>query len=82
MCSTVGQVGRVFRPEWGLSRRAMRVVYGGLFVDCAKYGACILYMKALDCITCAPPLDLEEIRANVPFLAKMGLPLWWRTGEN
>ena len=43
----VGQVRRVVRFDWGLSRRAVRTVYRGLFVACATYGAAIWYESAL-----------------------------------
>lgn len=37
----VGQVRRVLRSDWGLSRRSVRIIYEGLFVACATYGSAI-----------------------------------------
>ena len=44
--NVVGQVRRVLKCEWGLSRRAVRTMYGGLFVACATYGASVWYRTA------------------------------------
>lgn len=38
-----GQLKRVLRQEWGLSRRAVRTIYKGLFVACATYGSSVWY---------------------------------------
>lgn len=37
LLNVVGQIHRVLRCEWGLTRLAVRVIYGGLFVACATY---------------------------------------------
>lgn len=41
--SIVGKLARVTRVDWGLSRRAVRIMYGGLYVACATYGAWAWY---------------------------------------
>lgn len=43
----VGQLRRVLRCEWGLSRKAVRAIYGGLFVACAAFGASAWYETAM-----------------------------------
>ena len=37
----VGQMRRVLRCEWGMRKRALRVIYKGLFVSCVMYGASV-----------------------------------------
>jgi len=41
LLGVVGQVRRILRNEWGLSRRAVRTIYNGLFVACATYGSSV-----------------------------------------
>lgn len=41
--AVVGRVRRILKSDWGLSRRATRVIYGGLFVACAAYGSPVWY---------------------------------------
>ena len=41
LTGTVGMMKRVLTQEWGLSRRAARIIYGGLYVACATYGASV-----------------------------------------
>lgn len=41
LLGVVGRVRRILRNEWGLSRRAVRIIYGGLFVACAAYGSSV-----------------------------------------
>lgn len=36
-----GQMSRICRKEWGLGRRASRIIYRGLYVACAAYGASV-----------------------------------------
>lgn len=43
LVNTVGQVRRVLISEWGLSRRAVRIIYKGLLVACATFGASVWY---------------------------------------
>lgn len=43
LLNVVGGIRRILRSDWGLSRRAVRIIYGGLFVACATYGAPIWY---------------------------------------
>lgn len=43
LTTVASMVRRILRSDWGLSRRAVRVIYGGLFVACAAYGAPIWY---------------------------------------
>lgn len=43
LTATVGQLRRVLRCEWGLSKRAVQIIYKGLFVACAAYGAAVWY---------------------------------------
>lgn len=38
---------RILRSDWGLSRRAARTIYAGLFVACATYGAPIWYRAVM-----------------------------------
>lgn len=37
----VGKLRRVFRNEWGVRKKAMRVLYKGLFEACVLYGASV-----------------------------------------
>lgn len=46
LTSVVGKVRRVLRSEWGLSRRAVRTVYRGLFVAMATFGSFVWYETA------------------------------------
>lgn len=41
LTSVVGKIRRVLRSEWGLSRRAVRIIYSGLFVAIATYGSSV-----------------------------------------
>lgn len=41
--NAVGGLRRVLRKEWGLGRKAMRVIYKGLLMSCVIYGACVWY---------------------------------------
>ncbi|GBP92381.1 Putative 115 kDa protein in type-1 retrotransposable element R1DM [Eumeta japonica] len=43
LTAVVGKVRRILRSDWGLSRRATRTIYGGLFVACAAYGSPVWY---------------------------------------
>lgn len=43
LTAIVGKIKRILRSDWGLSRRAVRTIYGGLFVACAAYGAPVWY---------------------------------------
>lgn len=45
--AVVGKIRRVLRYDWGLGRRAVRTIYGGLFVACATYGAPVWCGEAL-----------------------------------
>lgn len=46
LIGVVAQVRRILRSDWGLSRRAVRTIYGGLFVACAAYGSSVWYEAA------------------------------------
>ena len=37
----VGQMRRVLKSEWGMRKRAARIIYKGLFVACMMYGASV-----------------------------------------
>ena len=37
----VGQMRRVLKSEWGIRKRAVRIIYKGLFVACVMYGASV-----------------------------------------
>jgi hypothetical protein len=39
LLTVVSQVRRILRSDWGLSRRAVRIIYNGLFVACATFGS-------------------------------------------
>ena len=39
--NVVGQLRRVLKCEWGMSKRAVRMVYKGLFVACVMYGSSV-----------------------------------------
>jgi len=41
LLNVVGQMRRVMTSEWGLSRRAVRHIYGGLLVACATFGSSV-----------------------------------------
>lgn len=41
--NVVGKLRRVMRKEWGLRKKALRVLYGGLFSACVMYGASVWY---------------------------------------
>ena len=40
---SVGVVKRVLRVDYGLGRKAVRVIYTGLFTPCVLYGAAVWY---------------------------------------
>jgi Reverse transcriptase (RNA-dependent DNA polymerase). len=53
--NVVGVMRRVLRKNWGLKKKIMCVLYKGLFVSCAMYGAsawyeCMRFQYAKDCI--------------------------------
>ena len=37
----VGQMRRVLKSEWGMRKRAVRIIYEGLFVGCVMYGVSV-----------------------------------------
>ena len=37
----VGQMRRVRKKEWGIRKRALRIIYKGLFVACVMHGASV-----------------------------------------
>ena len=39
--NVVGQMRRVLKSEWGMRKRAVRIIYKGLFVACVLYGASV-----------------------------------------
>jgi len=39
--NVVGKLRRVLRSEWGLRKKAVRVLYKGLFSTCVMYGASV-----------------------------------------
>ena len=39
--NVVGQMKRVLKSEWGMRKRAVRIIYKGLFVACVMYGASV-----------------------------------------
>jgi len=41
--NVVGKLRRVMRSEWGLRKRAVSVLYRGLFMACVMYGASVWY---------------------------------------
>lgn len=41
--SVVGKLRRVLRSEWGLRKRAVRMIYNGMFVASVMYGASVWY---------------------------------------
>lgn len=41
--NAVGAMRRVLKSEWGMRKRAVRLVYKGLFVACVMYGASVWY---------------------------------------
>ncbi|CAK9796609.1 Retrovirus-related Pol polyprotein from type-1 retrotransposable element R1 (Fragment) [Anthophora quadrimaculata] len=41
--NVVGQMKRVMKCEWGMKKRALRIVYKGLFVASVMYGASVWY---------------------------------------
>ncbi|CAK9801625.1 Retrovirus-related Pol polyprotein from type-1 retrotransposable element R1 (Fragment) [Anthophora quadrimaculata] len=41
--NVVGQMRRVMKCEWGMKKRALRIVYKGLFVASVMYGASVWY---------------------------------------
>ena len=41
LACVMGVLRRILRSDWGLSRRAVRTIYNGLFVPCAIYGASV-----------------------------------------
>ena len=41
LTAVVGKVRRILRNDWGLSSRAVRTIYDGLFVACVAYGASV-----------------------------------------
>ena len=43
MLGLVGCFRRILRKEWGLGKRAFRILYKGLFVACMSYGASIWF---------------------------------------
>ena len=45
-----GMVRRILRSDWGLSRRAVRTIYEGLFVACATFGAPIWYETVMSVV--------------------------------
>ena len=46
--NVVGQLRRVLKCEWGMRKRAVRILCKGLFVACVMYGSsvCCEYMKS------------------------------------
>lgn len=41
--SVMGKLRRVLRSEWGLRKKAVRILYKGLFSACVMYGASVWY---------------------------------------
>ena len=50
LTAVVGKVRRILRSDWGLSRRAVRTIYGGLFVACATYGSPVWYETVMSVV--------------------------------
>lgn len=61
LIAVVGRVRRILRSDWGLSRRAVRTIYGGLFVACATYGAPIWYEIALSVLGRGKILSCQRV---------------------
>lgn len=47
LSAIAGKIKRILRSDWGLGRRAVRTIYGGLFVACATFGAPVWYRAVL-----------------------------------
>ena len=41
ICVVTGKLGRVARREWGLGKKALRVIYKGMITACALYGVSV-----------------------------------------
>ena len=50
LTSVAGMVRRILRSDWGLSRRAVRTIYEGLFVACATFGSPIWYETVMSVV--------------------------------
>ena len=50
LTAVVGKVRRILRSDWGLSRRAVRTIYEGLFVACATFGAPVWYETVMSVV--------------------------------
>lgn len=45
--NVVEQLSCLLRCEWGLTKRAVRILYSGLFVACATNTAAVLYWNVM-----------------------------------
>ena len=61
LTAIVGKVRRILRSDWGLSRRAVRVIYGGLFVACAAFGAPVWYETVMSVVGRYKVLSVQRV---------------------
>lgn len=61
LAGVAGHVRRVLRTDWGLSRRAVRTMYSGLFLACASYGAPVWYRTVLKSEGYAKVLSCQRV---------------------
>lgn len=61
LVGVVAQVRRFLRSDWGFSRRAARLMYGGLFVACAAYGASVWYRTVRTVVGCRAILSCQRV---------------------
>lgn len=61
LLTVVGRVRRLLRNDWGLSRRAVRLMYDGLFVACATYGSAVWGDVVSSVVGCRKILSCQRV---------------------